>query len=148
MRDLSLHLLDILDNCITASATRVEILVREDRERDLVEMEISDDGVGMDRDAIARAADPFYTTRPGKRVGMGLALLAQAAREAGGGISIDSRPGGGTRIRASFRLSHPDRKPLGDLDGTVDAMRAAHPELALELRHSIVGGAAPQGGSV
>jgi signal transduction histidine kinase len=139
MRDLSLHLLDLLDNCIAASSTRVQVRLREDRARDLLSMEIADDGEGMDEARLRLALDPFYTTRKGKRVGLGLALLAQAAREAGGEVSVSSRPGGGTRVRASFRLSHPDRKPLGDLDGTIRAVRATHPEITLEYSYALVG---------
>lgn len=48
MRDLSLHLLDIAQNCMTAKASKINISICADRERDLLEMEITDDGIGMD----------------------------------------------------------------------------------------------------
>jgi len=148
MRDLSLHVLDLLDNCLAAAATWASVEVREDTDRDLVEIEVQDNGVGMDAVSLARARDPFFTTRPGKRTGMGLPLFAQAAREAGGEVAIESEPGGGTRVRASFRLGHPDRKPLGDMEGTIEAVRAAHPEMELAYRHTVVARAVRQGGSV
>ena len=147
MRDLSLHLLDLLDNCIAAAASHVEVRIREDRARDLLEMEIQDDGTGMDGESLQRALDPFYTTRAGKRVGLGLALFAQASREAGGSVSVSSEPGGGTRVSGSFRLSHPDRKPLGDMDGTIQAVRATHPGMSLEYSYTLVEASECRGGS-
>lgn len=147
MRDLSLHVLDLLDNCLAAAATWASVDVQEDEERGFLEIEVQDNGVGMDAATLAAARDPFFTTRPGKRTGMGLPLFAQAAREAGGTVAVESEPGSGTRVRASFRLAHPDRKPLGDMEGTIEAVRAAHPELTLEFRHSVVARAVRQGGS-
>ncbi len=138
MRDLSLHILDILDNCIAASATRIEVTVEQDIRRDMLDIEVSDNGAGMDGATLRRARDPFFTTRSGKRVGLGLPLFAQAAREAGGEFSIQSEPGRGTRVHASFRPSHPDCRPLGDMGRTIEVIRASHPGIRLDYRHSIV----------
>ena len=139
MRDLSLHILDILDNCIAASATRIEVTVEQDVSGNLLAIEVRDNGAGMDSETLSRARDPFFTTRSGKRVGLGLPLFAQAAREAGGEFSIQSEPGGGTRVHASFRPSHPDCKPLGDIERTIECIRASHPGIRLDYRHSTVG---------
>jgi len=70
----------------------------------------------------ARAANPFFTTKQGKRFGLGLALLSQATREADGSFSINSEPGKGTEIKATFRYSHPDRKPLGNISETLTTL--------------------------
>jgi predicted metal-dependent phosphoesterase TrpH/anti-sigma regulatory factor (Ser/Thr protein kinase) len=113
---LSLHVLDIVQNSIAASAKRIEILVAEDTERDILSIEISDDGNGMDAEALERARDPFYTTKTTRRVGLGVPLLAQAARECDGKFQITSEPGSGTTIKASFRRSHPDRNQIRTQD--------------------------------
>ena len=129
MEDLSLHILDIAENSIMASAGKIEIKIDEDDAKDLLTLEISDDGRGMDEQTLKKALDPFFTTRTTRRVGLGLALLAQAARESGGKMDVSSRPNEGTRVRATFRLSHPDCKPMGDLAETVRTLVIAHPEI-------------------
>lgn len=129
MEDISLHILDIVENAITADASKIEIMVIEDRQNDLLTITIKDNGKGMDEEIISLALDPFFTSKPEKRIGLGLPLFAQAARESGGGLEIESKPDGGTEIIAKFRMSHPDRKPLGDIQGTLDLLRITHPEI-------------------
>jgi len=133
MQDLSLHILDVVENSVRAEARTIEITVVEDNERDRLSLEIKDDGRGMDEEMRARALDPFFTTRTTRRVGLGLPLLAQAAREGGGAFELESAPGRGTTIRVSFQLSHPDRKPLGDLAATLGAILAGRPDLQLRF---------------
>ena len=131
MKDLSLHILDLVDNSLAASARRIAVRLNLDPRADLLTVVIEDDGEGMDETTLARALDPLFTTRSGTRTGMGLPLFAQASREAGGRLKLDSRPGGGTKVEATFRLSHPDCKPLGDVEGTIEALRASHPEIQI-----------------
>jgi len=122
MQDLSLHILDVAENSVQAHARRVAIRVEEDSRRDVFILEIQDDGEGMDEETKRNVLDPFFTTRTTRRVGLGLPLLAQAAREADGSLSVDSAPGRGTRVTAVFRRSHIDRKPLGDIVQTLAAL--------------------------
>jgi len=135
MQDLSLHILDVVENALAASAKRVEILIAEDTSADRLSLVIRDDGKGMDDETRGRALDPFCTTRTTRRVGLGLPLLGQAAREAGGDIQIVSSPGHGTTVRTCFRLSHPDLKPMGDLAETLSAILASRPELDLRFEY-------------
>lgn len=137
MEDLSLHILDIVENSIAASARRIEILIVEDRKKDLLLIEIKDDGKGMDAETRERALDPFYTLRTTRRVGLGIPLLAQAARECDGSFEIKSEPGKGTTVKAVFRYSHPDRKPLGDVFETIRMITVGRPELELRYEHRI-----------
>ena len=138
MQDLSLHILDLIDNSLAAGADRIAVRVVESPDSDRLLVEIADNGRGMDRKTRARALDPFFTTKPGKPAGLGLALFAQAARESGGSLELESSPGRGTTLRAVFGLSHPDRKPLGDLRGTVGLLQQAHPQVAFVFEHTIV----------
>jgi len=117
--DLSLHVLDIIENSVAAGATEIEIHIREDVTRNMLVIEIVDNGKGMDKDKLKRVLDPFYTTKSVRRVGLGLSMLDQAAKEAGGSCDIQSEPGKGTRITAKFVYDHIDRKPLGDMAETV-----------------------------
>jgi signal transduction histidine kinase len=135
MEDLSLHILDIAENSITASAKRIEIRIEEDQAKDLLTIEIKDDGKGMDKQVLKKVLDPFFTTRTTRRVGLGLSLLAQAARETDGNLELDSRNGEGTTVRASFRLSHPDRKPIGDILETIRTLVIGHPEIDFMYEH-------------
>jgi signal transduction histidine kinase len=135
VEDLSLHVLDIVENSTRAGATRVDIKITEDYERDLLTIEIGDNGAGMDDDMKAKLLDPFFTTKTTRRVGLGLPLLAQAARDTEGELEINTAPGEGTTVRASFKHSHPDRKPLGDMLLTVKTVVLSNPELVLTYEH-------------
>jgi len=136
MEDLSLHILDIAENCVAAAAQEISILIDEDSAKDRLYLEIRDNGEGMEEETRSQVLDPFFTTRTTRRVGLGLPLLAQAARDSGGGLEVDSAPGVGTTVRAEFQLSHPDRKPLGDVAATLGAILAGRPELSVCFRYT------------
>lgn len=128
MEDLSLHILDVVENSIRANARNVNIRLTENIAKDLLILEIRDDGEGMDEAKKRECLNPFFTTKEGKSVGLGLSLLAQSAEETGGKLVVESAEGIGTRIIAIYQLSHIDRKPLGDLDLTVRCLKETHPE--------------------
>jgi len=129
MEDLSLHILDVVENSIRAGASEVNVRLTENKTADLLILEIGDDGEGMDEATAKRCVDPFYTTKSGKQVGLGLPFLSQSAEEAGGELVVKTAKGKGTKIIATYRLSHIDRRPLGDLDGTIRCLRETHPEI-------------------
>lgn len=135
MQDLSLHILDIAENSIKADAKIIEIKVTEDFKKDLLVIEIADDGKGMDREFAEKATDPFVTTRTERRVGLGLSLFAQAARRSNGNLTIRSDPRSGTRIKATFQHSHIDRQPLGDIGQTLITLVMGNPEIDLIYKH-------------
>ena len=82
MRDLSLHILDIVENSVAASANQIEIRITEDKKKDLLSVEIIGNGAGMDEATQQKALDPFYTTKTVRRFGFGLSLLSEAAKAA------------------------------------------------------------------
>jgi len=133
--DLSLHILDIVENSIDAGAQNVEIRIREDTEQDLLKIEITDDGKGMDASTLEKALDPFFTTRKVRKVGLGLSLFREAARMANGDLAIESVKGEGTTVRATFQHSHIDRKPLGDMAKTLLILIIGHPEIRFRYEH-------------
>jgi len=129
MEDLSLHILDIVENSITAGAKKIKIKIIEEEKKDLLAIEIIDDGKGMDEKTIKKVLDPFFTTGNTKKVGLGLPLLAQSAEESGGSIKIESKPGKKTTVKATFGYSHIDRKPLGDVGETLKVLFAGNPDI-------------------
>lgn len=139
MEDLSLHILDIAENAIRAGASLVEIYVERDTERDMLSVLIKDNGKGMDEEFLKMVHDPFVTTRTERRVGLGLPLLKQAAQETCGDLYIKSEPGGGTEVKAIFRIGHIDMKPLGDMEATIMALIVGNPEVNFIYRANIDG---------
>ncbi|MCK5192433.1 MAG: sensor histidine kinase [Desulfobulbaceae bacterium] len=129
MEDISLHVLDIAENSIRANAKNVEIMILEDKKNDLLTLTIEDDGDGMDDKTKAFAVNPFFSTKKGKKVGLGLAFLSHSAEEAGGAMEVESEPGKGTKITATFKLGHIDRKPFGNLNETIKCLKMTHPEI-------------------
>lgn len=136
MEDLSLHILDVAENSLKAGAKQIRIKILEDLEADRLELEVEDDGSGMDPEIAARALDPFVTTRTTRRLGLGLPLLREAARMAGGEVELESQPGRGTRVRATFQHSHVDRKPLGDMGATVVGILLGGPRIDVLYEHT------------
>lgn len=115
MDELSLHILDIVQNSISAKAKNIEIHIVVLSEKDKMTIKIIDDGFGMDAEFLRNVTDPYSTTRTTRKVGMGIPLFKQACEVAGGGLDIISAPSKGTTLTADFSLNSIDRMPLGDL---------------------------------
>jgi len=135
MQDLSLHILDVVENSIRAGATEVNVRLTENKVENLLILEIVDNGEGMDEATRKQCLDPFFTTKERKDVGLGLPLLGQSVEETGGKLVIESMKGKGTKIIATYQLNHIDRRPLGDLEGTIRCLRETHPEIDLFYKY-------------
>jgi signal transduction histidine kinase len=135
MEDLSLHILDIADNSLRAGAENITIRLIENPDDHILILEIEDDGPGMDQDMLNKAMSPFFTTKNGKKFGIGLSLLSQASEAVGGTMSIKKGNERGVKISATFHTDHVDMKPLGDIDKMVRILRVTHPEVNFSLLH-------------
>jgi hypothetical protein len=135
MEDLSLHILDIVENSVAAKADKIEIRISEDKKKDLLSVEVIDNGTGMDKKTVEKALDPFYTSKTVRRFGFGLSLLSEAAKAANGHLSIQSKKGEGTKIKADFQYSHIDRKPLGNMGQTIITLVIGNPGIDLIYVH-------------
>ena len=135
MKELSLHILDIAENSVKAGAPLVEISVCEDSAKNLLTIEIKDNGCGMSKEFLSRVKDPFSTTRTTRRVGMGLSLFEAAAEQCGGSLEISSEEGVGTDVFVTFALNHIDRAPLGDMAGTIETLIGGSPDIDFIYRH-------------
>jgi len=132
VKDLSHHLLDILENSASAGATAA--CVRASWRGTCLDLEISDNGPGFPARVRDDPTDPFATTRTDRPVGLGLSLLRASAEKTGGGLEFGSDPAGGIRLRASLDLGHPDAQPLGEVEDALCAAMLSWPELDLEVR--------------
>ncbi len=139
MEDLSLHLLDIVENATAAGATLVEIGVRQNSIKNELSITVRDNGRGMERDILAKVRDPFTTTRKTRRVGLGIPLLEQACHEAEGRLDIMSEPGLGTEVTAVFQVDHIDRKPLADIGATLVTLIVGNSDVDFRYESNIDG---------
>jgi signal transduction histidine kinase len=139
LEDLSLHILDIVENSIRAAAKTIIIELIEDTKNDVLILEIDDDGHGMTGEQLEKAFNPFYSTKKVRRIGLGIPLLKQAARESNGDIDIHSEPGRGTHLEATFQHSHIDRKPIGDMLATLQTLIISHPSITFTYIHTVDG---------
>jgi hypothetical protein len=133
MRDLSLHLLDIVQNSIHAKAKKISITIGAYTSLNILEILIVDDGCGMSAEFVTQVINPFTTTRATRKIGMGIPLLKSSAQRAEGTLDIQSLEGKGTTVRTTFKTSHMDRPPLGRLSETIIALIASNPEIRYEL---------------
>jgi hypothetical protein len=100
---------------------------------------IRDNGSGMPVEKLQNINDPFITSRTTRRVGLGLSLLAAATERCEGTLRVDSEPGKGTAIEATFRFNHIDRAPLGDMAATITTLIMGNPGIDFVYSHRIDG---------
>lgn len=129
MRELSLNVMDIAQNSISAGASLITITVEEDAELDELSISIGDNGRGMTPEQVERVTDPFFTTRTTRSVGLGVPLFKMEAEMTGGRFSLESTLGVGTTTTAVFKPSSVDMIPLGDINGTVSMLVMMNPDL-------------------
>ncbi len=133
MKELSLNILDVAKNSVTAGATKIEILVEETEER--ITITITDNGCGMTPEFVQKVTDPFTTTRTTRKVGMGLPLMKMEAQMSGGDLSIESQVGKGTTVKSWFDPGNIDMPPLGDIISSVTTLIQGSPDIDFIFTH-------------
>jgi len=124
-----------------------------------VRLSVTDTGEGMDENTLARAIEPFFTTKGiGKGTGLGLPMVHGLAEQSGGRLSMSSRPGRGTRIEiwlpradavdvrlgapADIQADEADRRPLVVLAVDDDSLVLNNMAAMIEdLGHRVIGAA-------
>lgn len=129
MRDLSLHLLDILQNSVVADATNIQIELSTNDTGDKLIFKVIDNGKGMTRDMVNRVIDPFVTTRTSRKVGLGIPMIKEACEITGGEFKLCSELNAGTSLTADFVVANIDRLPIGDIADTMVSNILAYPDI-------------------
>lgn len=119
MSEIAMSVLDVAENSVRANATWVRIEVLVDESADSLIVSIEDNGCGMSEEQVKKVSDPFFTTRTTRKVGLGVPFFKEACECTGGDFTIESKEGVGTKFTARFVLSHIDRIPLGDINGSI-----------------------------
>ena len=122
MREISLHLIDIIENSITAGSTLIEIAVKEMTHINMLQIEISDNGCGMSQELLNHVTDPFVTSRTTRKVGLGISLFKSACERCNGNFIITSQVNVGTKIVATMEYDHIDRAPIGRIEDTITTL--------------------------
>lgn len=135
MKELSLNILDIVQNSIRAKADEISIEINESLIDDLYQIIIKDNGSGIPEGIIRNITDPFVTTRTRRRMGLGLSLLKYHAELTGGGLEIKSEVGKGTEVTTNFSFRHIDRQPLGDIVSIIVILMASNPDINFIYNH-------------
>ena len=139
MRELSLNILDVAQNSITAGASLITVEVKENTAENSLLIGIYDNGSGMSKEQVASVIDPFFTTRTTRKVGMGIPLFKMAAEMTGGGLEIKSELSVGTEVKAVFKTDSVDFTPLGDIASTVVALISMNTDRDFIYRRSVDG---------
>ena len=139
MKELSLNILDIAQNSVTARSTLINIeLVETD---DTLRITISDNGCGMSEEMAENVTSPFTTSRTTRKVGMGIPLFKMAAEQTGGNFTISSKSekdypdDHGTVTSALFYKKHLDYTPLGDIINTIVTLIQGMGDIDLIFTH-------------
>lgn len=135
MLELSMHILDIVENSTRAGAKLIKISIIEDIKKDIFSIEIIDDGTGMSEDTLRKTLDPFFTTKDVREIGLGLPMLSHSAKSTEGNFTIESKEGEGTRVAAEYKHGHIDRQPLGNITGTLITLITGNPEVDFVYCH-------------
>jgi signal transduction histidine kinase len=94
----------------TGGALRARVTPTRLEGKAAVEVQIGDTGAGMAADVLAKARDPFFTTRP-SGTGLGLAIVDRVVRNHGGVLALGSQLGVGTLVRIVLPCERPSSVP-------------------------------------
>lgn len=128
-----MHILDLLENSLRAHASLITLRIEEDKEKGILKVYIKDNGMGMDPKDKDKLLDPFFTTKSGKKVGLGIPLFYQTCKTCDGDLRINTNKGQGMEIDAYLRLDSIDLPPYGDIGGVISGVLLTNPHVDLEL---------------
>ncbi|XMB86870.1 ATP-binding protein [Mycoplasmatota bacterium WC44] len=135
MNELSLHILDIAQNSITANASVIEIEVNEDIVNNELYIKISDDGIGMSSDVLENVRNPFYTSRTTRKVGLGISLFELSCIQSNGDFQLESQVNVGTKLTAKYEYNNIDRAPLGNIVDTIYLLSINESDVNIIYKH-------------
>lgn len=139
MKELAYHILDIANNSVRGQATDLLVRIVEDEKTNWFTMEINDDGIGIPPEILKSIKDPFTTSRTMRKVGLGIPFLNDTCMSCEGELTIDSTVGVGTKVKASMKLNHIDRPPLGNITSTMTTLITSEEQINISYIHIVNG---------
>lgn len=137
MKEISLHILDLIQNSIRADAKNIGLDIVEDTAADTFTVAITDDGCGMSEEMARAVESPFVTTRTTRKVGLGIPLFKAGCEACDGSFTLQSKLGEGTSLQGTYRRSHIDRPPLGNIADTVLLLITGNTETRFRYYHRV-----------
>lgn len=136
MTEISLHIMDLVQNSIRAKASFIDIDVSESLHENKLYIRITDNGTGMSADVLKKASDPFFTSRTTRKVGLGISLYKQLVEQCNGTVTLTSNEGEGTTLTSAMDLNNIDRQPMGDIAGVLVLLMAANTGIQFRYSHT------------
>lgn len=136
MNEISLEILDIIENSIRANATKVEVTILEDKIDNLLKITISDNGDGMSEEQLLLAQTSSFSTKACANCGKGIINFKADALKSDGDFKINSQIHIGTTITVTFVFNHKNRKPLGNIPLTFQTIFLLNPTIQFILNYS------------
>ena len=135
MRELSLSILDIVQNSVKAGASLISVEINETEDR--FSFTVTDDGCGMTPELLARVKRPFYDYANYEEGRAWDPVVDSRGTPDRGDVFIRSQTGEahGTELRAEFNKKHIDFTPPGDLTATVVTLVQGMGDIDLEYVH-------------
>jgi hypothetical protein len=134
MREISLNMMDIMQNSLDAKATYIQIHILEEVDENKIVVEIIDNGIGIEEANLSRVFDPFFTSRKTRKVGLGLSMFKSTCESCGGSLQLKSKVGEGTRVTGILKYNHLDRPPIGRVEDTIISV-LINPQVNIEYIH-------------
>jgi two-component system sensor histidine kinase RegB len=107
-RALARVLRGLVKNALQATPEPNSVALRVRAESEGARLEVQDGGAGMPAEVLARAGEPFFTTKaPGEGMGLGLFLARTLAEQLGGSLELHSTPGQGTTASLALPVGEP-----------------------------------------
>lgn len=135
MKDLSLHILDLLQNSTVVNSTLITLDITDSIKENIFKFCITDNGKGMSKEFLEKVTDPYRTTRTTRKVGLGLPLIKMNSEQCNGGFDIQSQLDKGTKLTFWFEHNNIDRPPMGDLAGAFVLTIAQNEEIQFILTY-------------
>ena len=120
MQEIAMNILDIAYNSIKAQANLIKIIIHDSSKLNIINIQIIDNGIGMDKTTVKNVIDPFYTTRTTRKVGLGVPMFKENIEATGGTFKIESEVGKGTHVTGEFIKNHLDTPPMGNIDEKIN----------------------------
>lgn len=133
MKEIALHIMDIMQNSVAADSSEISVGVRLLENDKWIQIIIADNGCGMDEETLKSVVDPFHTSRTTRKIGLGIPMMKEAAIMAEGDFSLESEKGKGTVMTVTFLNRSLDRQPLGDLGNLFFLMILSNGMIRLKL---------------